>query len=75
MDRRRSDPSGHDRAIEIDAVARVDAGLTIERNMIAIFTDQDVRQKPGKAAPDRSVGIGFCAMLSQRRQERPVGCA
>jgi hypothetical protein len=50
-----ADPSGHDRAIEIDAVARVDAGLTIERKMIAIFADQDVRQKPGarKAALDR----------------------
>src|SRR6266436_7112294 len=50
-----ADPRSHDGAIEIDPFTRVDARLPIERLMIAIFADQDVRQKPGagKAALDR----------------------
>ena len=41
-----ADPSRHGGAIELDALARIDPGLPVQRQMIAIFADQDVRQQP-----------------------------
>jgi len=41
-----ADPIGERCAIELDAFARIDAGLPIERKMIAVLADQNVREKP-----------------------------
>jgi hypothetical protein len=50
-----ADPRRHDGPIELDAFACVDAGLPIERKMVAVFADQNMRQQPwpGLAAFDR----------------------
>ena len=54
--RRLADPAGQRRAVEFDALAGEDAGLTVERQVIAILRDQHMREKAGSgsAALDRS---------------------
>jgi hypothetical protein len=43
--RRLADPIGQRCAIELDPLSGIDAGLPIERKMIAVFSDHDMRQK------------------------------
>ena len=43
--RHMADPIGHDRAVDIDAVARINLGLTMQRQMIAIFGDEDMGEQ------------------------------
>ena len=53
--RRRADPVGQRRDIEFDAFARIDGALTIERQMQAVFGEQDMGEQrgPGTSARDR----------------------
>lgn len=50
-------PLGHDGAIDVDALARQDARLPVERKPIAVFRDGDVGQQPwpGAAFLDRQL--------------------
>jgi hypothetical protein len=50
-----ADPRRHGGPIELDAFTRVDAGLPIEWEMVAVFADQNVRQqaRSSLAALDR----------------------
>ena len=45
--RRLPDPVRQGRAVEVDPVAGVDLSLAIQREMIAVFRHQHMRQKPG----------------------------
>jgi hypothetical protein len=45
------DPTGHGRSIEVDALARVDLGLAVERGMIAIFGDDNMGNKASAGSP------------------------
>jgi len=53
-----ADPSGQRRAIEIDAETRKDLRLPVQRRVIAIFADQDLREQRRRrqAACDRTLG-------------------
>ena len=55
---RLSHPIGQGRAIQIDAVARIDFRLAIQRQMVAVLRHQHVRQqtRSGETAPDRQFG-------------------
>ena len=55
-----ADPVGQRRAIEIDALAGVDLGLPVERQMIGIFGDQNLGDG----------GLGRQAALDQPRRRR-----
>ncbi len=54
--RRSPDPIGQRRPVQIDLLARVDPGLSVQWKMIAIFADQHMRQQAGTGTPafDRS---------------------
>ena len=56
--RRLSHPVGQGRAIQVDPGARVDLGLAIQRQVVAVFRHQHMRQqtRPGQAAMDRQAG-------------------
>jgi hypothetical protein len=41
-----ADPKGERRAVELDTLAGIDAGLAVERQVVAILADQHVREKP-----------------------------
>ena len=43
---RLADPVGHHRAVEIDPVAGINAGLAIQGQVIAILANEDVREQP-----------------------------
>ena len=49
--RRSPDPIGQCRPMQIDLLARVDPGLSVQWKMIAIFSDQHMRQQAGASAP------------------------
>ena len=55
--RRRADPAGQGRGFQADALAGEDLGLAIERQMVVVLRDQDVRQQPraGATAGDRVI--------------------
>ena len=55
-----ADPVGQRRAIEIDALAGVDLGLAIERQVVGIFGDQDLGDRR----------LGRQAALDQPRRRR-----
>ena len=57
---RTADPAGERRTTEIDAVSCEDLRLPIERGVIAIFADQDLRQKRRRCQPagDRAFRCG-----------------
>lgn len=46
-----ADPAGHDRAVDRHALARVNAGLTMQRQMIAIFGDDHMREQRRAGPP------------------------
>jgi hypothetical protein len=52
---RLADPVRHHRAVEIDTFAGVNAGLAVQRQVIAILADENMREQPGAwpAALDR----------------------
>jgi hypothetical protein len=52
---RLADPIGQRGAVEVDALAPIDARLPVERQMIAVLADQHMGQQPGPrpAALDR----------------------
>ena len=53
--RRRADPVGQRRDIEIDAFARIDGALAVERQMQAVLGEQNMGEqlRPGAPARDR----------------------
>ena len=55
---RLADPVRHHRAIEIDPFASIDTGLAVQRRVIAILADENVREQPGAwpATLDRQRG-------------------
>ena len=55
-----SDPVGQRRAIQIDALAGVDLGLAVQRQMVGIFGDQNLGDR----------GLGRQAALDQPRRRR-----
>ena len=75
---RLADPVRQHGAVEIDAVAGINVGLPIERQVIAVLGDQHMRQQPGArpAALDRQRGHrhlhdGLAAPAGQRRPNMP----
>ena len=61
--RRLADQAGGCRAVELDAIAREDAGLTAERQVIAVLRGLRMRQQTGNRA---------AALDRPRRQRRLV---
>jgi hypothetical protein len=63
--RGRSDPTGQGRGPQADPVTSEDLGLTVERQMVVIFRDDDMSEqtRPGPAACD-------CVIGSRRRDHR-----
>jgi hypothetical protein len=55
---RRTDPAGQGRGLQADALAGEDLGLAVERQVVVVLRDDDVRQQPGAGAAtgDRVVG-------------------
>ena len=53
--RHMTDPARHDGAVDLHPAARVNVGLAIEREMIAIFGDEDVaeQRRPRASLLDR----------------------
>jgi hypothetical protein len=52
QERRRSpDPIGQRRPVQIDLLARVDPGLSVQWKVIAILADQHMGQQAGAGAP------------------------
>jgi hypothetical protein len=51
--RRCTDPIGERRDVELNALARVDLALTVERQMQPVLREQDVRQQRRPGAPTR----------------------
>ncbi len=62
--RRAADPVGERRAIERDALAGEDLRLAVERNVVAVFADDDVRQEACAGQPLRDWPLG-CRGLMQ----------
>ena len=69
--RRLAHPVGQGGAIEIEAVARVDLGLAIERKMVAVLRDEHVREQAGTGhrARDRHRRHGACVIASHLAHE------
>jgi hypothetical protein len=68
--RRRADPAGQGRGFQADALAGEDFALPVERQVIVVLRDDDMRQqsRPGPAAGDRVV-------RRRRRDDRVAGPA
>ena len=49
--RRRADPAGQSRGFQADPLAGEDLGLAVERQMVVVLRDDDVREKPRPARP------------------------
>ena len=70
QERHTADPVGHRRAIDINAVARIDIALPVQGQMITVFDARTWASRPGPGRP-RSIGsegIGGCVIVSQARQ-------
>ena len=62
-------PVGQGRAIEFDAFAGIDAGLSVQRRMVADSPPEPARAGgAGPAALIGRLGIGGCTIVSQARQ-------
>ena len=59
-----TDPVGERRAIEFEAVSRKNLRLAIERNVVAVFADQNVGEQPGACQPFRDWTV-WCRCLMQ----------
>ena len=71
---RSANPVGQGRAVEFDAFAGIDAGLAVQRCMVAELRHQNLREQ-ARARP-RSIGelgIGGCTIVSQARQQLSFG--
>jgi hypothetical protein len=58
-------------AVEVDVLARLDDGLPVQRDVVAILRDDDKASKAGPdiryAARDRQAPRGGCAIISLSR--------
>ena len=64
--RHMTDPARHDGAVDLHPAARVNVGLAMQPETIAIFGDEDVA---AQGVPSRwAVGRGACTTVSQARQ-------
>ena len=68
--RRRADPAGQGRGLQVHSVARKDLGLAVEWQVVVIFRDDDMSEqpRPGTAA-------GNCVIGSRRGDHRVTGPA
>ena len=65
-----TDPARHDGAVDLHPAAPINVGLAMQREMIAIFGDEDVgeQRRPRRPFSIGSVGMGACTTVSQARQ-------
>ena len=58
---RAANPVSHGRAVEFDAFPRIDFRLPVEREMVRVLRDQNMRQKPGtgETSVDRTMRRRF----------------
>ena len=65
-----TDPTRHDGAFDLHPAAPVNVCLAMQREMIAIFEDEDVgeQRRPRAFLLIGSAGMGACMTVSQARQ-------
>ena len=75
QEHRLADPVGQRRAIEFDAFAGIDAGLAVQRCMVAELRHQNLREqaRTGPAAFDRQATASAAARSSRKRDSSASG--
>ena len=66
-----ANPARHDGAVDLHLAARVNVGLAMQREMVAVFRDEDMGEQsagPGRPFSIGSVGMGACTTVPQARQ-------